>query len=238
MIVAMLALPLATAAQTSDEDPFESFNRAVFKFNDTADTYVLRPVAKGYRAVTPDPVEKAISRVFSNLGEINSVANSLLQGKFDKAGRHTARFLINTTLGIAGVFDVADPAGLPKINGEDFGQTLATWGVGSGPYLVLPLLGSSTVRDTPTRYLDSLLDPVFQVDHVPTRNSILGTGLLSGRAELLQAEKLISGDKYLFTREVYLQRRAYLINDGAFIDDFDDAYEDFDDLDWGDESAD
>lgn len=237
-MVATLALPLAAAAQTSDEDPFESFNRAVFSFNDTADTYVLRPIAKGYRAVTPDPVEKAVARVFSNLGEINSVANSLLQGKFDKAGRHTSRFLINTTLGIGGILDVAEPAGLPKLDGEDFGQTLATWGVDSGPYLVLPLLGSSTVRDTPTRYVDSLLDPVFEVDHVPTRNTILGAEALSGRAELLQAEKLISGDKYIFTREVYLQRRAYLINDGAFVDDFDDAYEDFDDLDWGGESAD
>lgn len=209
-------------------DPLESLNRKVFAFNDFADSYVLRPVAKGYQAVTPDRVEKAVFRAFGNAREVNSAVNSVLQAKFGQAAHHSGRFLVNTTFGIAGFFDVATPLGLEVINAEDFGQTLAVWGVGSGPYIVLPLLGSSTLRDTPSRYVDGVFDPINQVEHIPTRNSIHGTGLISGRAELLKAESLISGDKYVFTREIYLQRRAYLINDGTEEDFFGDEYGDYD----------
>lgn len=225
----LAALPVAAA--TSDTDPLESFNRKIYAFNDTADTYVLRPLAKGYRAVTPQPVEKSISRAFDNLLEVNSAFNSVLQAKFGKAAQHSGRFLLNSTLGLAGLIEVAEPIGLPRIDGEDFGQTLAVWGVGSGPYLVLPLLGSSTLRDAPSRYVDSFLDPVMTVDHVPTRNTIRGTDLLSTRAELLDAEQLISGDPYVFRREIYFQRRAYLISDGGLSDDFGDDYESYEDQD-------
>lgn len=220
--------PLSWGDDKTNVDPLESLNRKVFAFNDIADTYVLRPVAKGYHTVTPDPVEKAVFRVFRNAREVNSAVNSILQAKFGQAAHHSGRFLVNTSFGIAGIFDVATPLGLDTIDAEDFGQTLAVWGVGSGPYIILPLLGSSTVRDTPTRYVDGIFDPINQVDHVPTRNSIHGTGLISGRAELLKAESLISGDKYVFTREIYLQRRAYLINDGAEEDFFGDEYEEYD----------
>ena len=128
-------------------DPWEGFNRKVFVFNDTLDTYTLKPLAKGYRAITPDPVEDGISRMFSNLWEIVNVLNDVLQGKFGQAGNDTGRFLVNTTVGLVGFFDVADNFGLPKNDGEDFGQTLGVWGVGEGPFLMLPLFGPSTLRD-------------------------------------------------------------------------------------------
>ena len=237
-MVAVLVCPLMAEAEGADEDPLEGLNRAVFAFNDVADTYLIRPVARGYRAVTPDPVEQAVYRIFVNAREINSAFNSLLQAKPGKAARHSGRFLINTTLGIAGVIDVAEPMGLRRDDPEDFGQTLGVWGVGSGPYLVLPLLGPSTLRDTPSRYLDSFLEPINYIEHIPTRNSVRGVDLLSTRAELLKADKLISGDKYVFTREVYLQRRGYLVNDGAFEDEFGgDGYGDFDDQDFDSEYA-
>ncbi len=232
-ILLVVSIPVGTFA--AEEDPLESFNRKMHVFNDTADTYVLRPLAKGYRAVTPQPVERSISRVFANLLEVNSAFNSVLQAKFGKAAHHGGRFLINSTLGVAGLFDVAAPMGLVRVDGEDFGQTLAVWGVGPGPYVVLPLLGPSTLRDAPSRYIDTFLDPINTLDHVPTRNTIHGTSVLSSRAGLLDAEELMSGDKYIFMRDVYLQRRAYLINDGILTDDFDDDFGDYGDFDEMDE---
>lgn len=202
------------------EDPWEGFNRKVYVFNDTLDTYALKPLAKGYRAVTPDPIENGISRMFSNLGEIVNVMNDLLQGKFSQAGNDTGRFLVNTTVGLVGFFDVAQHAGMPKSDGEDFGQTLGTWGVSSGPYVMLPLFGPSTVRDGPAKIVDQLVNPINEIDHVPTRNVVYGVNIISNRAELLKAEELISGDKYSFIRDAYLQRREYLLNDGNVEDDF------------------
>lgn len=201
-------------------DPWEGFNRKVFVFNDTLDTYALKPVAKGYRAITPDPVEDGISRMFSNLGEVVNVLNDVLQGKFGQAGNDTGRFLVNTTIGLVGFFDVADNLGLPKNDGEDFGQTLGVWGVGAGPFLMLPLFGPSTLRDGPARIVDQLVNPISEVDHVPTRNTIYGVEVISTRADLLKAEELIKGDKYSFIRDVYLQRREFLLNDGEVEDDF------------------
>jgi phospholipid-binding lipoprotein MlaA len=172
--------------------------------------------------VTPDPVEDGISRMFSNVGEIVNVVNDLLQGKFRQAGNDTGRFLVNTTVGLVGIFDVADDFGMPKNDGEDFGQTLGTWGVGSGPYVVLPLLGPSTMRDGPAKLVDFLVDPVSEIDHVPTRNTVYGVDVVSTRADLLKAEELIKGDKYSFIRDVYLPRREYLLKDGNVEDDFGD----------------
>jgi len=127
-------------SNVNQDDPWESWNRKVFVFNDTLDTYALKPIAKGYRAVTPDPVETSISRVFSNLGEVITVVNDLLQGKLSQAANDTGRVLINSTFGLAGIFEVADGMGLEKSYGEDFDQTLAVWGVGQGNYLILPFL--------------------------------------------------------------------------------------------------
>ena len=221
LLMGFLVSNLAFADSTEmTQDPWEGFNRKVFVFNDTLDTYALKPVAKGYRAVTPDPVEDGISRMFSNLGEIVNVLNDVLQGKFGQAGNDTGRFLVNTTIGLVGFFDVADDLGLPKNDGEDFGQTLGVWGVGEGPFLMLPLLGPSTLRDGPARIVDQLVNPISEIDHVPTRNTVYGVDVLSTRADLLKAEELIKGDKYSFIRDVYLQRREFLLNDGKVEDDF------------------
>lgn len=228
----LLALVCINAsAEQANPDPYEGFNRAMFSFNEKADKYVLKPVSKGYKFITPDPVERGIGRVFSNLGEIVTVGNDLLQGKFGQAANDTGRFLVNSTLGVAGIFDVATHVGLPKNEKEDFGQTLGVWGLGSGPYLVLPFLGPSTLRDAPARLVDGYANPINFVDHVPTRNTIYGTEVVSGRAALLDAEELISGDKYVFLRDVYLQRRSYLVSDGELEDSFGDDFDESEELD-------
>ncbi len=219
-----------SAASLADEgrtnDPLEPLNRAIFSFNDSADKWLLKPIAQGYRAVTPDPVEQGVSRMFGNLGEVLNVVNDVFQGKFGQAGNDSGRFLVNSTVGLAGFFDVAQHWGMLKSDGEDFGQTFGVWGMGQGSYLVLPFLGPSSVRDAPGRALDSFLNPIGYVDHVPTRNELYGASVLSLRAGLLEAEKLISGDKYSFIRDVYLQRREYLTMDGEVEDDFgDDEYQ-------------
>lgn len=202
-------------------DPFESINRKVFKFNDTLDSLILKPAAKAYKAVTPDPLEKGISNAFENLGEVTTLTHNLLQGDFKQAGKDTGRFIINSTLGVAGLFDVASDMGIEADN-EDFGQTLAVWGVESGPYLVLPFVGPSTLRDTPSRYIDNLTEATRYIDHVPTRNIYTGIDVLDTRASLLEAESLLKGDRYSLLRDVYLQRRQFLINDGEVVDDFSD----------------
>ncbi len=218
---------MAATDAKNQEDPWEGFNRKVFVFNEKVDTYAFKPVAKGYKAITPDPVERGISRMFSNVGEVVNILNDLLQGKFKQAGNDTGRLVINTTIGLVGFFDVADNMGLPKNDGEDFGQTLGFYGVNSGPYVVIPFFGPSTMRDAPSRVVDRLVNPINEVDHVPTRNTIYGVELLSMRADLLEAEKFIRGDRYTFIRDAYLQRRKFLLNDRLVEDDFGGDYEEF-----------
>lgn len=210
------------AEDTQTNDSLEGINRKVFVFNDSLDNVLLKPVAKIYRASVPDPLEKGILNVFSNLNEITNVLNDLLQGKFSQAGHDSGRFLVNTTIGVGGLFDVAQRAGLEKSEGEDFGQTLAAWGVAEGPYLMLPFVGPSTLRDAPSKFVDSFANPVAYMDHVATRNAVRALDLLAMRADLLALDDVISGDRYLFVRDVYLQRRDYLVNDGAIEDDFGD----------------
>ncbi len=225
LLLAVLLLPGVVMAGSDQADPLEGYNRVMFSFNDKADRWVLKPVAKGYRYVAPDFFERGVSRMFSNLGEVLNVTNDLLQGKVGQAGNDGGRLLINSTIGIAGFFDVAKHAGLEKSDGEDFGQTFGVWGVGEGAYVVLPFLGPSTLRDAPSLLLDSVFNPIGEVDHVPTRNQLYGARVVSVRADLLEAEKLIKGDKYTFIRDVYLQRRQFLVNDGEVEDDFgDDDY--------------
>lgn len=225
LLLTALLLPAMVMAGSEQEDPLEGYNRVVFSFNDKADRWVLKPVAKGYHYVMPDFFERGVSRMFSNLGEVLNVANDLLQGKVGQAGNDGGRLLINSTIGIAGFFDVAKHAGLEKSDGEDFGQTFGVWGVSEGAYVVLPFLGPSTLRDAPGLLLDSVFDPIGGVDHVPTRNQLYGGRVVSVRADLLEAEKLIKGDKYTFIRDIYLQRRQFLVNDGEVDDDFgDDDY--------------
>ncbi len=207
--------------EAKNPDPWEGFNRGVYKFNDGVDRFFLKPVAQGYQAITPDPVEDGISNVFSNLYEVRNIINDVLQWKWGQAANDTGRFLVNSTVGVVGLFDVAQHIGMPENDGgEDFGQTLAVWGVGSGPYIVIPFLGPSTLRDGAGIPVDTQIDIIGYIDHVPTRNSIWATGFVDKRAGLLEAEKLMSGDRYTFMRDAYLQHREYLINDGVVEDDF------------------
>jgi phospholipid-binding lipoprotein MlaA len=210
---------LLTACATSSPDPYEGLNRRVQSFNDTADQYLLRPAAQAYSAVLPDPVEQMFTNLFNNLGEPLVALNQLLQGKVGLAVGDGGRFLVNTTVGVAGLFDVAKNVGLPR-HEEDIGQTLAVWGVGPGPYLVLPFWGPSTVRGAFDRGVRSAVFAIRYVDHVPTRNSGYATWVIVQRADLLGAERLLRGDRYLFMRDAYLQRRDYLINDGVVDDPF------------------
>ncbi|BFM06598.1 MlaA family lipoprotein [Halioxenophilus aromaticivorans] len=224
--------PSAAAPEEKNRDPWEGFNRSMYRFNDALDRAILKPAAKGYKFVTPDPVEKGVSNVFSNLGEVSTILNSMLQWKWKSAAHSTGRFVVNSTLGIVGILDVAGHVGLEKRPGEDFGQTLATWGVGSGPFLVLPFFGPSTVRDGFGTVVDWYSDPVTYADlHSDTRWAIRGVRLVDQRARLLEVEELMSGDRYSFIRDAYLQNRDYLIKDGQVEDDFGGEQEQFDDID-------
>ncbi|WP_049722280.1 MlaA family lipoprotein [Gilvimarinus polysaccharolyticus] len=215
------------------QDPWEDFNRAVFAFNDAADTYVLRPVARGYQAVTPSPVRQGVNNVFSNVLEIPKVFNDLLQGKFAQAGTDSGRFLINTTLGVAGLFDVAHHMGMPRAESEDFGQTLGRWGVPEGPYLMLPIFGPRTLRDAAATPIDWATDPKTYIGHTQTGYELKAVELLDTRARLLALEQDIGADKYTLLRDIYLQRRDYLVKDGEVEDTFGgdaDGFDDFDDF--------
>lgn len=211
-------LPFAANA-ASEDDPWEGVNRVVFKFNDTIDTYALKPLAQGYQYITPQFLEDGIHNMYRNIGDIRNLANDVLQAKPHAAGVDTARLLLNTTLGVAGFFDLGTKMGLHR-NSEDFGQTLGRWGVESGPYVVLPLLGPSTVRDAVGIYPDSFTEPYRYINDIPARNMTIGMDLIDTRASLLSAEKLITGDKYIFIRNAYLQNREFKVKDGQVIDDF------------------
>lgn len=205
--------------QAAEEDPWESINRPIFTFNDTLDTYALKPLAQGYQAVTPKFLEDGIHNMFRNLGDVGNLANDILQAKPRAAGVDTARLLMNTTLGVAGFFDVGTKMGLQR-NDEDFGQTLGYWGMGSGPYVMLPFLGPSTLRDAPAKYVDSYTEPYRYMNDIPARNTTIGVDIIDTRASLLSADKLIRGDKYTFIRNAYLQNREFKVKDGKVEDDF------------------
>lgn len=194
-------------------DPWEGFNRTMFNFNDGLDTYALKPIAKGYKAVMPDPAERGVSNFFANLADFGTMLNNLLQGKFENAGKDLARISFNTTIGLGGLIDVATPMGIER-HDEDFGQTLGYWGADSGPYLVLPFFGPTTVRDGIGKIPDAMVDPVMHAGDNSDRNALYITRVIDGRAQLLETEKLISGDKYIFIRDAYLQKRRFEIADG------------------------
>jgi len=221
LFLLLLVLIIVPSTYASDDDPLEPMNRAIFEFNEIVDDNVLKPIAKGYKYVTPDPVEVGISNFFSNLGEIGTITNDLLQLKFAQAGRDTMRFFLNSTLGIFGIFDVATPLGLSK-NKEDFGQTLGFWGVPDGPYLVLPFLGPSSFRDGPSMIVDYELSPVEQLHH-EERQVLQTLDIVDTRARLLRATKILdtaAKDKYIFIRESYLQKRESEVNDGNVKEEF------------------
>lgn len=216
-ILLMLTLVTGCASVNAPKaDPLEGLNRTTFKVNETVDDYVLKPVAKGYQAVTPGFVRSGVSNAFSNVGDVGTSVNNLLQGKPGNALSDVGRFVVNSTLGVLGLFDVATGMGLEK-HEEDFGQTLGSWGVGSGPFLVLPLLGPSTLRDTFAKPVDGYTGYPRYMGHVPTRNSVQALGLINFRAELLNTTSTLdeaSLDKYQFIRDAYLQRRLSQVHDG------------------------
>ncbi len=218
------------AGAEPNKDPYEKFNRAVFQFNDGLDRALLKPVAKGYRFIAPGLVETGVTNFFSNLGEIKNVVNDLLQGKVTQAGNDSGRFIVNSTVGVAGLFDVAKHTGLKKSDGEDFGQTLRVWGVPEGPYLVIPFVGSSTGTDIVGYPVDWLTNPLTYVDESTEKYAVIALQLIDARKRLLDAEELVSGDRYIFIREAYLQNRRYLTNDGEIKDDFSEGFEDFEDF--------
>jgi phospholipid-binding lipoprotein MlaA len=216
MALAAIALTSGCAAPgaSTPSDPLESFNRGVYQFNDTVDKAIAKPVAQGYDAVMPRPGKVMVSNFFSNLDDVIVTANDLLQLKFHQAASDGSRFLFNSTFGILGLLDVTSR--LEK-HDEDFGQTLGYWGVGSGPYIVLPILGPSTLRDGVGLYADSRPSKLRRVDHMRTRNQLYITKAISHRAELLEQEKLLDEaviDRYAFIRDAYLLRRQSLVHDG------------------------
>jgi phospholipid-binding lipoprotein MlaA len=204
------------ATANDPRDPLEPVNRGVYKFNDAIDTMFLKPVAQVYEGITPPVARTGVSNVFNNINDVVVALNNLLQGKFSEAVSDVGRVLINTTAGLFGLFDVATPAGLDK-HDEDFGQTLGYWGIGDGPYLVLPFIGPRNLRDTAGLLVDWEVDPVVQIDPPRSRNQVLGLRIVSKRADLLGASSLLSVaalDEYEFVRDAYLQRRRNLIHDG------------------------
>ena len=214
-------LQLLSACATLDappepHDPWERLNRTMYGFNDKVDRAVLKPVASAYRFITPDVAEKGVDNFFSNLREVKTILNDLLQFKLLQTLSDTGRLIVNSTIGIGGLFDVAQHMGLEKHN-EDFGQTLGKWGVGQGPYLVLPFLGPSSVRDGTGLTVDYAVFPVRQIDDDATRNTLYLLDIINTRAQLLEAGDIIDAaayDPYIFLREAYLQRRKNLVHDG------------------------
>lgn len=229
----VLVTGCASVQSPTPRDPWESYNRSMFAFNDAVDGALLKPIAYAYRDLTPKPVRSCVHNVFGNLGDIWSALNSFLQGRGHDFANTLGRVLFNSTMGVGGCIDVATMNGAHKIP-NDLGTTLGVWGFGSGPYVVLPFLGSSTVRDG-TATLGGLaadvspLTPVFEIDNIPLRNSALGLFVVDTRESLLDADDLVNRtalDRYSFIRDAYLQRRDALVNqrraDGGTLPDYSD----------------
>lgn len=206
----------ATPGRTPPDDPLQGFNRGIYKFNDTVDRAALKPVAKGYRKITPHWFRTGVGNFFANLTYPATAVNQFLQGKGKLGYQDTGRFLVNTTIGIGGLFDVATKMGLPA-NDEDFGQTLAVWGVGSGPFLNLPFFGPSSLRDAPSRAIDYFMGPLSYVD-LPweTELGLRVIDLVHRRSELLQLDPTLQRtyDPYAFVRNAWVQQREFAIYDG------------------------
>ena len=212
-----------------EHDPWEGFNRGVYEVNDATDRALLKPLARGYRAVLPRFARRSVSNFFDNLVTPRSSLNNFLQGKPGRGFSDLGRFAMNTTIGVGGLFDVATGAGLEATN-EDFGQTLAVWGVGAGPYVVIPMLGPRTLRDTIAMPVDFLADPLYHYDETSVKDKLRVLQIVNIRVRLLAADAILdeSNDPYITVRESYLQNREYEIHDGDPPMD-DDFYEEFDD---------
>ena len=217
-VFAMVMLGGLTGCATTannPKDPYEGFNRAMFSVNEGIDV-VVKPVAQGYDTVTPRLAKAGIGNFFGNIADIWTALNNFLQGKGVQGVSDVGRVIVNTTFGIAGLFDVASEMGYEK-HSEDFGQTLGVWGVGDGPYLFWPVLGPRTTRDTFGVAVDLYADPIPRIDNVPVRNTLMGVRFIDTRASLLPADKVVEQaafDKYSYIRDAYLQNRRSVIHDG------------------------
>jgi phospholipid-binding lipoprotein MlaA len=216
VFIALVALT-GCAVNGDPRDPLEPMNRAIHDFNEGFDRHVLKPIAQGYEAVLPGFAQTGIRNFFSNLDDVTVLANDILQFKLEQGTRDFMRLAFNSTFGLFGLLDIAGEMGLQKHN-EDFGQTLGRWGVGAGPYLVLPFLGPSDIRDTAGMLVDMKhTDLVLQHDDVSTRNPVLALRVVSRRADLLDAKRAVDAaalDGYEFSRDLYLERRRSLVHDG------------------------
>ena len=216
LAAAMTLSGCASFRAAAPGDPIEPINRGIYSFNNTFDHYLFKPIAKGYDAVVPGPIKTGVTNVFQNVSDVQSLVSDALQLKGAKFGDDLGRVMLNTTFGIGGLFDLATPMGIERGN-EDIGQTLGYWGIGSGPYLVIPFLGPSSLRDAVGRFGDSKINPVSYVSSVPVRNSLTGLSVVDARVGLFPAEDLLNQaalDKYTFLRSAYLQRRQSLVLDG------------------------
>jgi phospholipid-binding lipoprotein MlaA len=215
-LLAMLSGCATTTGPMAKVDPFEPWNRAMYDVNEVVDGKFFKPIAQAYVEYTPKPIQYVIRNVFNNIDDLFSAINGILSGKFDSAGHDLGRVIVNTLAGIGGIFDVASEAGIPRGN-LDFGLTFGTWGFPQGPYLFVPLVGPTTVRDGVGLGVRFWFGPVGYIPDVPLRNSLYGVGAVDLRAGALETESLLDQaalDRYAFIRRAYLQRRLYLLYGG------------------------
>ena len=224
-LVYLLSFLFLTSYVFAEIDPLKDLNQKTHNLNQTLDLQVASPVARFYKRITPDFIEIGVTNFTQNVEDLSIGFNNILQGKIKSGFSDLSRFTINSTIGIAGFLDIASDIGLEK-HDEDFGQTLAVWGVPDGPYLVLPGLGPSTMRDTLAMIPDAFLTPLWLIDHDRTSYSLTAIDLIDTRARYLGLESVVIGDEYLFYRDAYLQSRQFEIEDGEIEDDFDD-FDDF-----------
>ena len=215
VVTAMSLVGCASTTANNPKDPFESFNRTMFSVNEGIDT-VVKPVAQGYADYVPSPIRTGIGNFFGNIADLWIAVNNYLQGKITEGSSDVSRVIVNTTMGVGGLFDVATHLDLEKHN-EDFGQTLGVWGIDTGPYLFWPFIGPRDVRDTFGFLADTYTDPVWRVNNVPVRNSAVVVRFIDVRASLLPADKIVEEaafDKYSYIRNAYLQNRLNAVYDG------------------------
>ena len=227
LLVLLLSFPIFSE---EINDPFEDLNRDIFIFNEKLDEKLLKPAALTYRKVTPQFARTGVTNFFNNLEEIDTTINQVLQGEIKYAFNDASRFVINSTIGLLGLIDVASKMGLER-HEEDFGQTLGVWGFNSGPYIMIPFLGPSNPRDLLSRPISSFLSGTFAMEDNDVKITLVGIDALETRERLLDAETLIIGDKYIFVKDAYVQSREYEINNGSteddeFLDDMEDIFGD------------
>jgi len=225
-ITILFLIIFSTTIFSTEVDPFQEINEKTHNFNLVLDKQLATPVARIYKKVTPDLVEKSITNFTHNIEDLSIAINNILQGKINNGISDLLRFTVNSSLGVLGFFDVASNLGFEK-HDEDFGQTLATWGVGAGPYIVLPGLGPSNLRDTLSMLPDAFLTPLYVIDHDRTSYSLTAIDIVETRARYLGLESVVIGDDYLFYRDAYLQSREFDILDGEVSEEFDE-FDDFD----------